>query len=142
MSDTARCELPSLADLVADRFNGIEKQARSLCELRAGWDFADAPIIDSDAVRNAMRLAVLVTCPECLAPVLTPTVHGQVIVDWTWGEERVEVEVSASGALDVLVRTVDGFEELSMSLDEPDDLSKLAHLVTGVGIRRFEFKAA
>ena len=142
MATTAECELPSFADLLRPHSDAIESQARDLCELRAGWDNAEAPMIDRQSVVNAMRLAAYVTCPECLPAKLLPSVSGNVIVDWTWGDERVEAEIDAAGDIDVLVKIEGRFEERAMSISAPDDLAHLAHLITAVGLSRYNATAA
>ena len=141
MAESIDCELPSLTEILRAHTDAIEAQARDLCELRVGWDNASAPIIDHRAIACAMRLALLVTCPECLRAILLPTVRGNVIVDWTWGDERVEAEIDASGAIEVLVKLDGRYEEIPMSIDRPEDLARLAHLVTGVGVSRFGVSA-
>ena len=142
MATTAECELPSFADLLRPHGDAIESQARDLCELLAGWDNAEAPAIDRQSIANAVRLAAFVTCPECLPAKLLPSISGNVIVDWTWGDERVEAEIDAAGDIEVLVKRDGGYHECSMSISRPDDLAQLAHLVTGIGLSRFNTTAA
>ncbi len=36
---------------------------------------------------------------------LSPTIAGHVLLDWTWGADHIEIEVSVDGRLDVLVGT-------------------------------------
>lgn len=80
--------------------------------------------VDPAAVRNAVGLVAKVTCPECLGPSLSPTVAGNVIVDWTSGPEHVEIEVGAGPEIDVLVAATGISFEGVLRLDKPP---RLAH---------------
>jgi hypothetical protein len=90
---------------------------------------------------NAVRLVAGVTCPECLPASLSPS-GGNILVDWTWGDEHVEVEVSPDGNLDVLVRVAGLDWEGQLRLEDRDHLGWLGHHVSGVGIERFQVPAA
>jgi hypothetical protein len=91
---------------------------------------------------NAVRLVAGVTCPECLPASLSPTSGGNILVDWTWGDEHVEVEVFPDGNLDVLVRVAGLDWEGQLRLEDHDHLGWLGHHVSGVGIERFQVPAA
>lgn len=73
---------------------------------------------------------------------LSPTSGGNVLVDWTWGDDHVEVEVFPDGRLDVLVRVEDMDWEGELQMEDHDHLGWLGHHVSGVGIERFQVPAA
>ena len=137
MTDVADCELPTTEELVGHHLDAIRKQASELCRLPAGWDHASAAAVDPAAAALAVRVAASVTCPECLAPVLSPTVAGNVLIDWTWGDDHVEIEVAPDGRLEVLVEVSGTNVEFETNADNDDHLAWLAHQVTGVGFERF-----
>jgi hypothetical protein len=69
-----------------------------------------------------VRLVAAVTCAECLPPSLSPTSAGNVLADWTWADDHVEVEVFPDGRLEVLVH-VEAFEwDGVLSIDDHDTL--------------------
>jgi len=114
-------------------------RASELCSLPADWDGPGGSPISAVSAANAVRL---VACPECLPASLSPTSGGNILVDWTWGDEHVEVEVFADGNLDVLVRVAGLDWEGQLRLEDHDHLGWLGHHVSGVGIERFQVPAA
>ena len=136
MPTSTGCELPSTEELLGAHAGAVRDQANALCQLEPGWDLADAPRIAPEAAINAVRLAMKVTCPECLAPTLSPTRAGNVLVDWTWGPEHVEVEVFADGRIEVLVNVGSVTGEFETTISNDLHLQWLAYQVTGVGISR------
>jgi hypothetical protein len=132
----------SVVKVVGDRSEAIWEQASDLCALLPNWDNEGAPQIDSAVAANAVMLALKVTCPESLMPVLSPTKTGGVLVDWTWSSESVEIEVFADGRIEVLV-TVEGLtHEFESTLGNDEHLKWIAHQVTGVGISRIALPLA
>lgn len=113
-------------------------RAAELCALPADWDGPDGSPISPQSARNAVRLVAAVTCPECLSPTFSPTSAGNILADWTWGEDHVEVEVFPDGRLDVLVHVKDEDWEGVLSLDDHGHLGWLGYHVTGVGVERFD----
>ncbi len=141
MSDPNRCgeiEIPDTAALV----RRARDRAKELCSLPADWDGPEGSPVSALTAENAVRLVAGVTCPECLPPSLSPTSAGNILVDWTWGKDHVEVEVFPDGRLDVLVRLDDVDWEGQLQLDAHDHLGWLGHQVTGVGVERFDVPAA
>jgi hypothetical protein len=136
VTDIAHCELPTWEEVLGPTASAILAQAAAVCALPAGWDLADAASIDSAAASNAVHVALKVTCPECLAPTMSPTVAGNVLIDWTWGDEHVEIEVFPDGRLEVLVNVGLEHREFETSIENEDHLRWLAFQVTGVGIAR------
>jgi len=121
---------------------------RGVCEIELPDNAAlvraarDRASISPASAANAVRLVAQVTCPECLPASLSPTAAGNVLVDWTWGEDHVEVEVFPDGRLEVLVHVEDMNWEGALKLDDHGHLGWLGHHVTGVGIERFQVPAA
>ncbi len=131
-------ELPDSAALV----RAARDRATELCALPPDWDGLHGLPISPTTAANAVRLVAQVTCPECLPASLSPTAAGNVLVDWTWGEDHVEVEVFPDGRLEVLVHVEDMTWEGELKLDDHGHLGWLGHYVTGVGIGRFQVPAA
>ena len=132
------CNLPTVAELIGPRFDAAYRRAAELCALEAGWDGALAVEVSRASVEIALKLVADLCCNECLLPVLSPTVDGHVLLDWTFGSEHVEIEVHPDGCLDVLVDLPD-YRDHEFVTDTSDEnaLGWLAHLVTGVGVSRF-----
>ncbi len=129
--------MPTTEALVGDHVGQIRNQAAALCTLTAGWDGADAAVVNPAAAAHAVEVAAKVTCPESLSPVLSPTQDGCVLLDWTWGDEHVEIEVSPDGHLEVLIDVPGTQVEFDTSVEADDFLGWIAHHVTGVGLSRF-----
>jgi hypothetical protein len=128
--------VPSVVKAVGDKADAIWEQASNICELRPNWDDDAAPQIDPASAANAVTLALKVTCPESLSSVLSPTLTGGVLVDWTLGAESVEIEVFSDGRLEVLVTLADLVHEFETTLANDEHLRWIAHQVSGVGISR------
>lgn len=126
--------VPSVVKVFGDRADAIWEQASNICALQPNWNNDGAPQIDPASAANAVTLALKVTCPESLSPVLSATVTGAVLVDWTWGAESVEIEVFRDGRLEVLVTLVDLVHEFKTTLANDEHLRWIAHQVSGVGI--------
>ena len=137
MSEVSDCELPTRESLLGDHVDAVLEQARRICRLEAGWNGAGAHRVVPAAAANAVRLAAKVTCPECLAPQLSPTVDGNVLVDWTWAADHVEIEISGDGTFEAHIRADGAERTISSSLDDDGMLRWLAWQVTGVGASRF-----
>ena len=137
MSDVADCELPTTEELLGSHVAAIRDQAERLCQLPAGWDQADAMPVNSAAAAWAVRVAAMVTCPECLTPVLSPTRAGNVMLDWTWHADHVEIEVGPGGRLEVLVDMHGSRHEFYTTAENDDHLGWIAYQVTAVGFERF-----
>lgn len=88
---------------VAEHIRSARDRAAEICALPADWDGPDGTPIDPKSANNAVVLVAHATCPDCLGPTLSPTSAGNILVDWTWGSDDVEVEVFPDGRLDVLV---------------------------------------
>ncbi len=141
MADADLCGeivIPDTAALV----RAARDRAADLCSLPADWDGPGGSPISPASAANAVRLVAGVTCPECLPASLSPTSAGNILVDWTWGDDHVEVEVFPDGRLDVLVRVEDVDWEGQLRLEDHDHLGWLGHHVSGVGIERFQVPAA
>jgi hypothetical protein len=136
MSEQLDCHLPSKESLVDAHLEAILDQATALCALNAGWNGSDALPVNQASAAHAVRLAAKVTCPECLAPHLSPTVDGNVMLDWTWADEHVEIEVFADGRIEghLCVGSIE--REFSSDVANESALQWLAHQITGVGIAR------
>ncbi len=130
------CDVSEAKQTAADYTQRIVDCAMRLCDLEAGWDGASAPAIDRAAIGNAVNLALRITCPDCLEPDITPTRSGNVLLSWTFADDHVEIEVSPSGRLEVLVELRDVQREFVVEPGEELGLL-LAHWVTGVGLSRF-----
>jgi hypothetical protein len=130
------CDVSEARQTAADHTQHIVESGLRLCDLEKGWDGASAPAIDRGAIANAVDLALRITCPECLEPSVTPARSGNVLLSWTYGDDHLEIEVSASGRLEVLVELPGVQREFVV---EPGDEAGplLAHWVTGVGLSRF-----
>jgi hypothetical protein len=136
MADRTDCELPSPESLRDSHVRAILAQAERICALEPGWDGAHAPRVDASSATHAVRFAVGVTCPECLPPTITATASGNVLIDWTWADEHVEVEVFADGRIEALVKVGSERREFVSTATDENTLQWLAHQVTGVGISR------
>ena len=137
MPPVADCELPTTEDLVGAHVSAIRDQASALCRLPRGWDLGDAAAISTEVAATAVRVAARITCPECLPPVLSPTIAGHVLLDWTWGADHIEIEVSADGRLEVLVGTDGVQHEFETTIDNDLHLHWIAWQVTAIGVDRF-----
>lgn len=133
----AECDIREAKRAAADHMQHLAGRALELCKLEAGWDNAEAPAVDREALAHAMSLAAGITCPECLQPDITPTRSGNVLLSWTHGADHVEIEVNAKNDFDVLIELPDC--RLEQTFSEPHDalLAWLAHQVTAVGLSRF-----
>jgi hypothetical protein len=134
--------VPSVVKVVGDRAEAIWEQASNLCALQPNWDSDGASQVDPATAANAVILALKVTCPESLSPVLSPTRTGGVLVDWTWAAESVEIEVFSDGRIEVLVTLEDLVHEFETTLANDEHLMWIAHQVTGVGISRIALPLA
>ena len=134
---TVECEFDEAMKVSSSHLHRIEELALALCDIPAGWDNDGAVVVDRDALDHAVTLAARITCAECLVPSIVPTKAGNVILDWTYGSDHLEVEVFADGHYEVLVDLPNTQGEFSANLSEDAHLELLAHWVTAVGIRRF-----
>jgi hypothetical protein len=131
------CEFDAATQVTSGHLQRIEELALELCAIPAGWDNDGAASVDRAALDHAVTLAARITCAECLVPSIVPTKAGNVILDWTYGSDHLEVEVFADGRYEVLVSLPDAQGEFTSNLNEDHHLELLAHWVTAVGIRRF-----
>ncbi len=134
---TAECEFDVATQVTSEHLQKIEELALGLCDIPAGWDNDGAASVNRSALDYAVTLAARITCAECLLPSIVPTKAGNVILDWTYGSDHLEVEVFADGSYEVLVSLPDTKGEFTSNLNEDHHLELLAHWVTAVGIRRF-----
>ena len=134
----AECDFREAKQATVDHMQHLADRALELCKLEAGWDHADAPAVNREALDHAMSLAARITCPECLLPDITPTRSGNVLLSWTYASDHVEIEVAPSGYLDVLVELPDCRQEFDVSGSHDHLLGQLAHWVTAVGVSRFK----
>ena len=133
---TAGCEFHAAAQVTSEHLNKIEELALAICNIPAGWDNDGAASVDRRALDHAVTLAARITCAECLVPSIVPTKAGNVILDWTYGSNHLEIEVFADGHYEVLVAVPDAQGEFNSNLNEDNHLELLAYWVTAVGIRR------
>jgi hypothetical protein len=133
---TVGCEFDEATKVSSLHLHRIEELALALCDVPAGWDNDGAASVDRDALDHAVTLAARITCSECLVPSIVPTKAGNVILDWTYGSDHLEVEVFADWHYEVLVDLPDAQGEFASNLNEDAHLELLAHWVTAVGIRR------
>ena len=137
MSTASECNLPTLEELVGARVSAMIERAEAICRLEPGWDHGDALAIPAEIAAEAVRLASGVTCPECLTPTLSPTPEGHILLDWTFGEDHVEIDVGEHGRLDVLVSVAGTDGEFVADAANDAHLRWIAWQVTGIGVDRF-----
>ncbi len=106
-----------------------------LVNLPVGWNGYGAPSIAPDAAAAALNVVVALDRGDDLLPSIVPTQDGGVQLEWHRGDIDLELEIDASGSVDLWYMDESTGKEREESLPLSDAIPEIDALLTIVDVR-------